>query len=181
MPHHDRSNAIHRRVIHSPAGSGLAAGRARRDTGAMTQTPTQQTWIPHLDAATGTLPAATTTAADVYQALALAWHTSVAVTHPASVATELGWMRLAEALSTSWAELTTVADPPVAVPFKAGTPPVTGPLDDTRQLRDALARLIHATAAALRTLAADRPPTVDAALTMEDIAIELDASVEGWP
>jgi hypothetical protein len=181
MWHHDRSTAIHGRVIHSPVGSGVAGFRERRNTGDMTETPTQQSWIPHLDAATGTLPAATTTAADVYRALALAWHTSVAVTHPASVVTELGWMRLAEALHTAWAELATVVDPPAAVPFEAGTPPVTGPLDDTEQLRNALARLVRATAAALRTLAADHPPTADAALTVAGIAVELEASIEGWP
>jgi hypothetical protein len=147
----------------------------------MTETPTQQSWIPHLDAATGTLPAATTTAADVYRALALAWHTSVAVTDPASVVTEMGWMRLAEALHAAWAELATVVGPPTAVPFEAGSPPVTGLLDDTGQLRDALAHLVRATAEALRTLAADRPWTVDTALTVAGIAVELDASVEGWP
>lgn len=181
MRHHDQSTAIHRRVIHRPVGSGVAAGRESRNTDAMTEIPTHQSWIPHLNAATGTLPATTTTAADVYRALALAWHTSVAVTHPASVVTELGWMRLAEALHTAWAELATVAVPPAAVPFEAGTPPVTGPLDDTEQLRDALTRLVHATAAALRTLAEDHPPTVDVALTMAGIAVELDTGVEGWP
>lgn len=177
----DQSTAIHRRVIHRPAGSGVAAGRQRRNTGAMPETPTQQSWIPHLHAATSTLPAATTTAADVYRALALAWHTSVAVTHPASVVTELGWMRLAEALHTAWAELATVAVPPAAVPFEAGTPPVTGPLDDTEPLRDALTRLVHFAAAALRSLAEDHPPTVDVTLTLAGVAVELDASVEGWP
>lgn len=169
------------RVIHSPGKPGVAAGRERRDTGAMTETPDQQSWIPQLDTATRTLPAAATTPADVYRALALAWHTSVAVADPASVVTELGWMGLAEALRGAWAELATVADPPGVVPFEAGTPPVSGPLDDTRQLRDALARLVHATAAALRTLAADRPSTVDGALTVAGIAVELEAAIESWP
>lgn len=181
MRHHDQGDAIHRRVIHTPAGSSVTNGPKQRNAGSMTETPTQQSWIPHLDAAAGTLPAATTTTTDVYRALALAWHSSVAITRPASVGTELGWMRLAEALSTAWAELATIVDPPAAVPFEAGTPPVPGSLDDNGQLRDTLARLVHATASALRTIADGRTATVDAALTLAGIAVELEASIEGWP
>lgn len=178
--HQYHTDLIHKRVIHSLARSRVAAGRGGHDAGAMTEIPNQQSWIPHLDAATGTLHAATTTPADLYKALALTWHTSVAITEPASVYTELGWMRLAEALHTAWGELATVIDPPTVVPFGANTPSVTGPLDDTGQLREAVACLVHATAAALRTYA-DRPLTVDTGLIVAGIAVDLAASIEGWP
>jgi hypothetical protein len=146
----------------------------------MLETPTHRSWIRHLDTATGALPGPTTLTG-VYRALALAWQASGAVAHPASVTTELGWMRLAEALNAAWTELATVVDPPTAAPFEAGIPDVTGQLDDTVHLRASLIGLMHATAAALRTHAATNQPTVDAALTMTDIAAELDACLEGWP
>lgn len=95
----------------------MAVRRDRHHTGGMTATPTPQTWISYLPAATETLTA-TTNMVDVYRALAVAWHTSKAVGHPASVGTELRWIRLAEALHTAWAELATVADAPTPVPFK---------------------------------------------------------------
>jgi hypothetical protein len=180
VPNHNRREPIHRQAIHSPDGSAVAARRDQHHTGGMTDTPTQQTWIPQLASAAGNLTTAPTTV-DVYRALALAWHTSRAVAHPASVAAELGWMRLAEALYTAWAELATIVDPPAAVPFEVGIPPITGPVEDSEQLRDAVARLVQATAVALRTHAAAGPWALDAALTTADIAADLDASVEGWP
>jgi hypothetical protein len=117
----------------------------------------------------------------VYHALAVAWHTAAAVTHPTSPATEHRWMRLAEALHAAWIDLAAVDPPPGPIGTGAAGPPDQD-LADTAQLRRAVARLLRTTATSLRHLAAGAeradPHT---ALTLTTAAATLQTAVQDWP
>jgi hypothetical protein len=171
---------IHSRLIHRPARGPLAGLAGDGHTGSMSDSSTLQSWAARLDDAASAL-SHDPTAPSVYEALALAWQTAKLVGQPASPATALSWMRLAEALSEAWADLTVLADPPGPVPFDPGAPPQTGVLDDTPQLRGSVARLLRATAAAVRELAGADGHSVDTALALAIIASTLDDTARDWP
>jgi hypothetical protein len=140
----------------------------------------QQSWTSQLESAVACLAEAPEIPT-VYQTLALAWRATASVGHPMSAATELRWMRLAEALFSAWNDLSTLDDPPGPIGHTA-SPSVDGALEDTPQHRAAVAGLLRTAAAALRHLSvtAERDD-VDAALTMSSIAAGLDSAVEDWP
>jgi hypothetical protein len=139
----------------------------------MTHHPTLQAWMDHLDAA------ARNKAVNIpvlFERLALAWHAVAAVRRPASLATELGWMRLAEALVDAWTDLATAGSPPGSIDGNVGQP--SQPLSDTPQARRAVAALIRATAAGLRERSAAE---TDGGLALASAAATLDGAVEDWP
>lgn len=152
----------------------VATADHRKHTDGMTHHRTQQAWIYHLDAA-ATRPNEAISLSESFERLTLAWHATAAVNRPASLATELGWMRLAEALVDAWTDLATAGSSPGSIDVNIGQP--GHPLPDTPDARRAVARLIRATAADLR----ERSTTeADAELALASAADTLDSAVEDW-
>jgi hypothetical protein len=165
-------------VIHRNGDPAVAALGIADHTGAMTDTATQHQWTTRLDDAAATL-AGSSGSLPVHTALALAWQTGKAVNHPASPATELGWMQLAEALVSTRNDLSMLDNLPVPIDLDAA-PAVDGDLADTPALRAAVARLLRAAAAALRRLPAGTEGEATG-LATSSIAAALDSTVEDWP
>jgi hypothetical protein len=152
----------------------------RDHTGAMPETRSQQDWTAQLDSAITEL-STTPAMFAVNRTLAMVWRTTAAVMHPASPATEFGWMRLAEALLSARHDLHTLDELPDLID-PASAPAVDGALRDTPRLRATVARLVRAAAAAMRALPqADDPRQADQTLTLASIAAALDDAVEDWP
>ena len=154
---------------------------AHRDqTGGMPESRSQQGWTSQLESAVAEL-SKTPTMFTVNRTLALAWRTTAAVMHPASPATEFGWMRLAEALLSARHDLHRLDELPDLIDSGAG-PSVDGTLRDTARLRATVAYVVRAAAGALRALPdMDDPGRADEALTMSSVAATLDSAVEDWP
>jgi hypothetical protein len=152
----------------------------RDDTGAMPETRSQQDWTAQLNSAIDELSNAATMHS-VNRTLAMVWRTTAAVMHPASPATEFGWMRLAEALLSARQDLHAVDGELPDLIDPASAPAIDGSLRDTPRLRTAVARLVHAAAVAMRTLpGADDPRRADQTLTLASVAAGLDDAVEDW-
>lgn len=184
---------VHEQVVHNPARPAMTPPAIGDHTRPMTDQTLPAHWIPQLATATAALENQPTTA-EVYRAMALAWHTAAALAHHATPASALGWLRLTEALTearthladvdpaaaqatldpTAAANLDVRADDTGTVPSGVdGTPGRLGGLEDTLPLRQAVAALTAAAATALRQLAAatDNPKqalaTATAALTLQ--------------
>lgn len=152
----------------------------RIDTGAMPESRSQQDWTAQLNSATDEL-SSTPTMFSLNRTLAMAWRTTAAVLHPASPATEFGWMRLAEALLSARHDLSALDELPDLID-PGSAPAVEGTLRDTPRLRATVARLVRAAAAALRALPApDEPHPTDRTVTLATIAAALDDAVKDWP
>jgi hypothetical protein len=149
-------------------------------TGAIPEPRSRQEWTAQLDSVATQL-ATTPGVLSINRALAMVWRTTAAVIHPASPATEFGWMRLAEALLSARHDLHTLDELPDLID-PASAPAVDGTLRDTPRLRATTARLVRATTVAMRTLPQpDDPRRADQALTLASIAATLDGTLDGWP
>jgi hypothetical protein len=172
---------IHRPLVHRLAGGAVAATEGGGHTGGMSDSRTLQSWATRLNTTAATL-SDDPTVSSVYEAMTQAWHTAKRVGQPASPATALGWMRLAESLVEARSDLTALADPPGPTPFDLGTPADTGALEDTPQLRGLVAHLLRATATAARELCdAGDHNDAEAALALAIIASTLDDAAQDWP
>jgi hypothetical protein len=152
----------------------------RDHTRVMPEPRSQQDWTAQLVSAITEL-SNTPTMFSINRTLAMAWRTTAAVLHPASPATESGWMRLAEALLSARHDLHALDELPDLID-PGSAPAVDGTLRDTPRLRATAARLVRAAAAAMRALPkADDPHQADQMLTLAGIAATLDDAVEDWP